>query len=274
MADVFELPVDRPDELPRSKIEELIEARADLLDPEARLILRAIQSSNFENALDAMLEFFGNIELIDKQITFERAYKALGKAYRVFEQIDGNKDRILTRDELEAYKENRSLNEQERHSFDWLLENCVVLSRASLLTDRKGGISRGDLASAMSIFLGLIYLQRNFDQIAIPGDDGRKQITVGAINAHLQESARFVTKQERAGLLQLTLYIEALRGPRPVRKGITRTDLRRITPIRIWDPQARRRRTAMRSRGAKQNSSKLRHRVRSRDRALSSRMGR
>jgi hypothetical protein len=195
---------------------------------EAYAIFRAMRFESYESAMDALDEFVGNLEMFDKDMTFERASVALAKAAEGFDTIDRNHDLGLTREELSHYVDNTEGNISEH--MEWLSEHFDALSRAGLFPDGDGKITKRDLESASQVFDGLAHVQSNFDAIsslgAAPGE-----VTVDDLRAYLNSGG--VSSVDRMAIYQLIGYVQRLEATHGGH-GVTKQGLDELTPEDLW----------------------------------------
>jgi hypothetical protein len=207
-----------------------------LLEPEARHVLNSMRFNNFESALSALEELFGNLEIVGEEITFDAAGRTLDTALDAFNVIDQDHDSILSQAELANYADHEV--EELRYQFQWLSLNVDALSRASLVPHPEHGLSHSDLIGAREIFSGLAYLQKNFEQIGKDHGDGNKEITSDDLGDYVQKQRKLLAPADVSALSHLAVYLQRLKSG-DAHPGLRRLDLEHLTPEKIWGDKMR-----------------------------------
>jgi len=207
-----------------------------LLEPEARDVLNSMRFNNFESALSALEEFFGKLEIVGEEITFDAAGRTLNTALEAFKVIDEDHDSILSQAELENYANHEV--EELRYQFQWLSLNVDALSRAGLVPHPEHGLSHSDLIGARDIFRGLAHLQKNFEQIGKDHGDGNKEITPDDLGDYVQKRRQLLAPADISALSHLAVYLQRLKSG-DAHPGLRRLDLEQLTPEKIWGEKMR-----------------------------------
>lgn len=229
----------RARELDWSQAEAMLEARLFLMEPEARLILKSIRAHECQQSFEALLKFFGTLELVEDEMTFASAIKILDTVYRAFEQIDVDHDQILTREELDHFSKNVS-EKEERSALVWLLSNYRLLEHANLsegtrITERAAaGLSRKDLLEAGCVFRGLKHVQENFELVSEIAPDGELQVTAASIHRYLAKKKERLSLRERVSLKHLAHYIARITRRDLEHDGLNFDALVHLGPEDIW----------------------------------------
>jgi hypothetical protein len=196
---------------------------------EAYALFKAMRIDEYASAMDALDEFVGNLEMTDKDMTFERASVALAKAAEGFTTIDKNRDLSLTRDELTHYVDNTEGNISEH--MEWLSTHFDALSRAGLFPGGDNKITKSDLETASQVFEGLAHIHSNFEAISNASvADG--QITMDDLRAYL--GSTILSGADRAAIYQLIGYVQRLENSHQGH-GLTKEQLDDLSPEDLWD---------------------------------------
>lgn len=224
-----------------SYLQELRDSRSERilsrLEPEARYLLEAMRLNTFENCLNAIECFLTNIELFDSVMTFDRATHTFDYAIAAFAKMDQDHDKALSLDEIKRYSQHVDKDVKER--LEWLVLNGGALSRASLVADHRGHISRQDLEKARDVFRGLSHLQRHFEKIARDHGDGKPGITENDILEYLFCHHLDLSTRERECLRELIVYLRRLECTSSPEQGLKRDDLPLASPNRLWPDPAK-----------------------------------
>lgn len=222
--------IDRPEELSWSEAEAMVQARLEFMEPEAILIFKSLKMNECRDTFDALLEFFGSIELVNDELSFASAIKIIDQVYDAFEKIDVNHDAQVSKEELKDYS--KDVEERDRKPMEWILNHHSVLRRVCRPSKRslesKEGISKKDLIKAGNIFRGLKHSQENFSSISEEDKNKEPEITVGSIEKYLSKNQSKLSIREKSGLMALIELVESVCNRSSRHKGLNKEELSKL----------------------------------------------
>lgn len=251
MSEHFEPEIESLKEIDWSQAEAIIETRLALMEPEARLILKSIRAHECQESFEALVEFFGTVELVEDEMTFESALKVIDTVYDAFDKIDVDHDHVLTREELEKYSRELDadsekelekadgsdridrLEKPDKHSLAWLIKNFETLQFANL-TRRSRGISKKDLLEAGSVFHGLKLVQENFKAVSVKDKKGEREVTTASLFRYLKKKGHRLSLRDRMALKHLAFYVARLARRDIEHEGLTWDKLVHLEPGELW----------------------------------------
>ena len=221
----IEANLDNPHELSWSEASAMVEARLEYMEPEAIQILKALRVNECRDTFEAMVEFFGTIDLIADELAFVSAIRVIDRIYEAFEKIDTDHDSLVSKKELEEYS--RDASDEDKESFDGVIKHHNTLRRVCR-HDSFDGISRRDLIKAGNIFRGLKYTQENFDLISEKKKNKSDKLTPYSIKTYLEKNKTKLSLREKSGLKQLILLLHQVTKSDSIHSGLTKEELEHL----------------------------------------------
>lgn len=231
-----------------NEAEALIDSRLDLIEPEARMILKSMRIHDCQESFEALIEFFGSLELVEKGNTFDSAIKVLDTVYDAFDKIDVNHDQVISKEELEIYHDKRIEElkdgpqnyyelQNESSSLKWLVRHYGTLQFAKFLRWSRG-MCKQDIEEAKSIFQGLKFLQENFDEVSETDENGEKEVSVDSLVNFIRNNRENYSNEEINPLEHLCVYVARIATNDSSHHGITFEGLSNLGPEQIWGERA------------------------------------